>query len=550
MINPTLASLSSKATLRKRLDLSGGDDYDDDDDGGAGGAKTVFKMHKTAKKRVNPFKAAPAAAQQAKRVSLPRLSSPQPCPPSSNQVPPTITHSGTNPKADATIANADSDADADADDDIDDYLSMTLPSTSGGGREYETSAARRLRKLREAEARARVPSKAELAAQEKQLREEGLSRSLLEDKSSRGYLLMKAMGWKGDGAPLGPPQVAGREGGKIKDGGGNEEQGGEEGEGEGREEGEESEEGEREADEERGEENGHDRGRRGDGGGGPRAGGPILEPIALTIKEDRAGIGHLTEQQRKYRDSLARNGVTTATTATQAQPTTAQPTAESYRERIRLERLEKKAEAQFYAAQAILEAFDTATDNTINTSISISTSTPPPPPPPPPHSLKSAPAATTPTFVPLRSVPLLYRSLIKHREDKLRQARLRHIHASSLPTHHHHHHHHHHHWRFVHGNDDDDDDDADGGAYAYDIDPPPGPDAVAGAVVVGDDDDDGACTDEELDAFNQLPFTHRLDMIVHELREKWTYCFWCKHRYASSDDMDGSCPGVEEDLHG
>ena len=542
MINPTVASLPSKGNLRKRLDLSGGDDYDGDDDGGGGGgggARTVFKMHKTAKKRVNPFKAAPAAAQQAKRVSLPRLSSP-PSRPTSSSLSPTPTSTAV-PTTGANPNSKDDDAGAHAgkDEDIDDYLSMTLPTTSGRRQEYESSAARRLRKLREAEARARVPSKEELAAQEKQLREEGLSKSLLEDKSSRGYRLMKAMGWRGDGAPLGPPRAADKD-----KGGSSQEQvrGGEEEEGKGREEGE------GEWNKERGEESGHGHGH---GGGGPRPGGPILEPIALTIKEDRAGIGHLTEQQRKFRDSLARNnGITTTTTdtATQAQPMT----AESYRERIRLERLEKKAEAQFYAAQAVLEAFDltTTTTTTDNTTTTL--------PPDPPYPAKAAPATNIPVPNPLKSVPLLYRSLIKHREDKvkLHQARLRHHHAlyssSSLSAHHHNHR------RCVHDSDDDDEgDNIDINAYAYtDIDPNtnpgpnPGPGPGAGVGAIDDDNDDGACTDEELDAFNQLPFTRRLDMIVHELREKWTYCFWCKHRYASADEMDESCPGVEEDLHG
>ena len=53
--------------------------------------------------------------------------------------------------------------------------------------------------------------------------------------------------------------------------------------------------------------------------------------------------------------------------------------------------------------------------------------------------------------------------------------------------------------------------------------------------------------DAELDAFEALEGKERLRLLVGELRERWSYCFWCKCRY-EGEDMEG-CPGVGEDDH-
>jgi hypothetical protein len=54
--------------------------------------------------------------------------------------------------------------------------------------------------------------------------------------------------------------------------------------------------------------------------------------------------------------------------------------------------------------------------------------------------------------------------------------------------------------------------------------------------------------DEELRDFEALPSTERLAKVVQELRQKYFYCFWCKHRYEDAE-MEG-CPGLTEDAHG
>jgi len=53
--------------------------------------------------------------------------------------------------------------------------------------------------------------------------------------------------------------------------------------------------------------------------------------------------------------------------------------------------------------------------------------------------------------------------------------------------------------------------------------------------------------DEELDQFEDLEVSEKLAKLVGYLRERWNYCFWCKHRYPNKE-LDG-CPGVTEEAH-
>jgi hypothetical protein len=53
--------------------------------------------------------------------------------------------------------------------------------------------------------------------------------------------------------------------------------------------------------------------------------------------------------------------------------------------------------------------------------------------------------------------------------------------------------------------------------------------------------------DEELDDFEALHIAEKLEKIVHVLRDRWHYCFWCKQQYPD-EAMDG-CPGLTEDDH-
>ncbi|KAL8922072.1 MAG: hypothetical protein Q9208_005382 [Pyrenodesmia sp. 3 TL-2023] len=82
--------------------------------------------------------------------------------------------------------------------DEDDYMSMAIPEPSSTFSQPETSVQRRARKKREAEARARQPSKAELARQADLARDEALNTSL--PTTSKGYQMMAKLGFKAGSA--------------------------------------------------------------------------------------------------------------------------------------------------------------------------------------------------------------------------------------------------------------------------------------------------------------------------------------------------------------
>jgi hypothetical protein len=90
----------------------------------------------------------------------------------------------------------------DDDSEEEDYMKMAFdePATTPSSKP-ETSLQRRLRLQREGEARARVKSKAELAAEAAELREKALRTSLLADEArrskSKGFAMMAKMGFKG-----------------------------------------------------------------------------------------------------------------------------------------------------------------------------------------------------------------------------------------------------------------------------------------------------------------------------------------------------------------
>lgn len=63
----------------------------------------------------------------------------------------------------------------------------------------------------------------------------------------------------------------------------------------------------------------------------------------------------------------------------------------------------------------------------------------------------------------------------------------------------------------------------------------------------GGEEEDVEEDDEELEAFERLEPRRKLEQLVEELRNKYWYCFWCKHRYGD-EGMEG-CPGAGEDDH-
>jgi len=315
----------------------------------------------------------------------------------------------------------------------DDYMNMVIEEPTKP-KEKETYTQRRLRKERESEAKGRVKSKAERVADEAAAREAALSKSLLEDPataSSNKGLAMMAKMGFKPGVALGSKDNIGAR----------------------------------------------------------------LEPVGISMKEDRGGIGLDTEKKRKIRDEYEREGKRVKAEEGE------------YRERVRKEREDARHEGMVAAAMRVAERMDgereeeealkrgEQPDETDTTKRKISTK-------------------------PLKQINILWRGLVRQREERERDRRMRydlHQSLSRLPTY-----------------EDPDEDKEDRRALGKD---------VAQYTLVEDLEEE----DPELDAFNALDPSERFHKLVLHLREQYNYCFFCKYKYPD-DKMDG-CPGLTEEDH-
>lgn len=334
----------------------------------------------------------------------------------------------------------------------------------------ETSLQRRQREKREAEARSRPKSKAEIAAEIEARREAALSRSLLsadpaEIKKNKGLSMMAKMGFKG-----------GALGSKTN----------------------------------------------------PEA---RLEPIRVMVKDGREGIGLESERKRKLREAAERAGEDAKKHKLDEN---------EYRERVRLEREEARLEKQLAAAQRIAERMDDEAgddaqglptslsdkqngndDNGDNYSISDTQNQ---------DKEKKKTKKGTISSRPLKSLPVIYRGIVRAREEAERDRRMRYDmeqgsnigsnNLSRLPT-------------YI----DEDLDADDKHALGKTSDPKE-------LYVTADDLDE---EDEELAEFEALKTAEKLEMVVTYLRARHRYCFWCKFAYP--DEMMEGCPGVKEEDH-
>ena len=116
-----------------------------------------------------------------------------------------------------------------------------------------------------------------------------------------------------------------------------------------------------------------------------------------------------------------------------------------------------------------------------------------------------------------RHVNLLYRSLVRERQRKESERRVRYDLMQSLSK---------------------------NPSYAVDD----GEEDAQDRIALGEEEVDVEEEDPELDALEALDPFERLDQLLSYLREKWHYCFWCKYRY-EDESMEG-CPGLTEDEHG
>ncbi|KAL2869951.1 putative G-patch domain protein [Aspergillus lucknowensis] len=347
----------------------------------------------------------------------------------------------------------------------DDYMSMVIEEPQ----QKETFTQKKRRLQREAEARAKVPSKAERAAQEAAKRDAALATSTL-NPSSKGFKMMAKLGFK-PGQTLGKPMTC-------------------------------------------------------DGASSPGdkdKGDPLVrsrtEPLNLIFKEDRGGIGLDSERKRKFREE-----------AEDAVKKVKQEQGD-YRDRVRLERETKRTEAQVHAAQKVAERLDAEengdagldTANTVEekdkdgdkSEANESGGA---------KAKREARAKVKPTS----QISVLYRGLVREREEKERAIQTRHMLQTSLPS------------SFfpnprLPGYDDAALDREDREALS---------DEPHLSTVLEQEVEE---EDPELDEFNALEPAERLRRLVQYLREKHYYCFWCKYRYDTAE-LEG-CPGVTEEDH-
>lgn len=255
----------------------------------------------------------------------------------------------------------------------------------------------------------------------------------------------------------------------------------------------------------------------------PRPGQARSEPLNLVFKENRGGIGLDTEKKRKIRE--------------EAEEATKKIKRDEgdYRDRVREERELRRTEAQVRAAQKVAERLDNeAEDGTGDEGQKES----------PDGKEKGDPSGSkTPEeeseadtsnnskrTKPKLRVNLLYRGLVREREDRERDKQARHALQHSLPS------------SFfpshrLPGYDDGDMEREDKQALGN----KPGPYMAAVEQEVDEED-------PELEEFNALEPAERLHKLVLYLRETYRYCFWCKFRYENDLELNG-CPGLTEEDH-
>jgi hypothetical protein len=315
-------------------------------------------------------------------------------------------------------------------DEEEDYMNMVIAEPTKP-REKETYTQRRLRKEREAEARGRVKSKAEQAADEAAAREAALSRSLFRDpattSTNKGLAMMAKMGFK-PGVALGSKDNPGAR----------------------------------------------------------------TEPIAISMKEDRGGIGLDSEKKRKFREEVEKEGKRVKAEEGE------------YRERLRKDREKARLEGQVGAAMRVAERLDAEMEEESAEKLGA----------------EDGSTKRKISTVPLKHINVLWRGVVRKREEKERDRRMRYDLQQSLSR--------------LPSYDDADEDRDDRKAL--------GKDHIQHALVEDLDEED-----PELDEFNALDPADRLEKLVRYLREECNYCFWCKYTYPDKE-MEG-CPGLNEEEH-
>lgn len=227
--------------------------------------------------------------------------------------------------------------------------------------------------------------------------------------------------------------------------------------------------------------------------GAPENKNALTEPLGVVVKEDRGGVGMENERKRKFREEI--EGVAKVQKIEE----------EGYRERVGREREEKRLEGLIGGAMRIcegLEEEEAKKEGNLDGQEASSSGDG--------EGVKEEKSKAKPT----KQINVLWRGLVKQREEKERERRMRYDLHQSLSKHA--------------SYEDPEEDEQDRQAW-------------------GNEEEEVEEEDPELDDFVSLEPKERLRRLVAYLRDKWRYCFWCKFRYEDGD-MEG-CPGVEEDDH-
>ncbi|KAI1808292.1 hypothetical protein F4811DRAFT_549028 [Daldinia bambusicola] len=236
-----------------------------------------------------------------------------------------------------------------------------------------------------------------------------------------------------------------------------------------------------------------------------------LEPIRPQMKEDRGGIGLDSDRKRALNEAAAQSEKRQKVDETE------------FRDRVRREREQARLERQVYAAMKVCERMDEEEHGDGDNGAKANSDDAK-------EELTATAATTTEesskkkkrsiSTRPLKSIPVVWRGLIRNREEAERDRRMRHdLEQSStrLPT-------------YVDDLEDEDDKTALGKTAAAYV---PVEDLVE--------------EDPELEEFNALEVEERLKRLVEYLRKRYNYCFWCKCAYPD-ETMEG-CPGLTEEDH-
>jgi hypothetical protein len=231
--------------------------------------------------------------------------------------------------------------------------------------------------------------------------------------------------------------------------------------------------------------------------GAGKATDALLEPVGLEMKEGRSGIGADSEKKRKFREEVEWKA---------GEEKRVKVGEGDFRERNRLEREQKRKEGQVVGAQKVCERLDEEellAGNDVQDGEGDASTT-----------------ATQKKRQPLEKVNVLWRGLAKHRAVKERDRRMRYdLHQSLTRT----------------TTYDDPEEDKEDRM------------ALGKKNQLEEVDIDLDQEDEELDAFEALEPAKKLSRLVHYLRERWSYCFWCKYQYPDKE-LEG-CPGTTEEDH-